>query len=94
MRSKFQLKVGRTGLGFALVVKSTEYFSFKPCQCLKTQFWEFCGCLMANSVANSLLSLLAEAPFTAASNGFSSWLGCWLPVAVSVIVVDWRPPNL
>jgi len=45
-----------------------------------------------DSVANGLLSLLASTFLTAASNGFFSWAGCWLPVAV-VCAFDWRPPK-
>ncbi len=53
---------------------------------------------MANfdSVANSLLSLLAKAPFSLLQviAFFLAWAGCWLPVAVvCAIVVDWRPPK-
>jgi membrane protease YdiL (CAAX protease family) len=53
---------------------------------------------MANfdSVANTLLSLLAEIPFSLLQvlAFFLAWAGCWLPVAiVCAVAVDWRPPK-
>ena len=58
----------------------------------------FVAVLMANfdSANNTLLSFLAEPPFSVLQviAFFLAWAGCWLPVAiVCANALDWRPPK-